>query len=564
MGISRVIEEHLAAERKACAPEMQLLIACARKNLAAADAECIRSLVPDGVNWPHLVADGLQHDCLGRLDAHLNEVVADRISLQWREVLRRGAEQAREADQLSINEAERISRLFSADGLAFVPSQVPVLGWLASRGLRHNEHPDFEFLLRERHVERAAAILESAGYTPRADRKPGSGGPYQFLDEKDGVFLTLQTERTLRGFPVESTIERAAGGTIELEVSGRRLRAISVEDALVHLCVWGARDYWSQLRAIANVTEVIERPDFDWNSAIRIAEELQCVRLVLLGVCVAHRVLRARVAGEILARVESDPHVRRLAEPIIEQFKPTEALLKHSGSGTASRAYFRLASRDTVWQGVRHMLRLAASPSEIDRELMAAPGRFSLGYATARPWRLWREHGMRDRPGPDLAGFQPTPEPIVERLLQLAEVGPGDVLYDLGCGDGRIVIRAAKECGIRAVGIDVNPQRILEARANAQRSGVADKVEFRNEDAKNTDLGVATVVVLYLSAEGNLRMMERLREQLRPGARIVSHGHGMAGWPADGKEAVNLEDGTQVWLYLWRIGSSEIHEKADS
>jgi hypothetical protein len=308
---------------------------------------------------------------------------------------------------------------------------------------------------------------------------------------------------------------------------------------------------------------VIESPGVDWDSALRIARELRCVRLLLLGICIAHRVLRAEVSGEILATVESDPRVRRLASPVIEQFMLTEASAVRSASGAWHRAYFRAASRDTGWQGIQHTLRLSASPSEIDREMMAMPGRFSPGYAITRPWRLWREHGMRDRPGPDLASFQSTPEPIVDRLLRLGKVGPADVLYDLGCGDGRIVIRAAKEYGIRAVGIDVNPQRILEARANAQRSGVADRVEFRNEDAKTSDLRAATVVVLYLSVEGNLRLMERLREQLRPGARIVSHGHGMASWPAHGKEAVNLEDGTPVWLYLWQIGPSETHEKAD-
>jgi SAM-dependent methyltransferase len=210
-----------------------------------------------------------------------------------------------------------------------------------------------------------------------------------------------------------------------------------------------------------------------------------------------------------------------------------------------------------------HAVRLLTSPSEMDREMIHATGNFSPVYAIQRPWRLWREYGMRDRRGPDLAGYRPTPDTVVDRLLRLAKVGPGDVLYDLGCGDGKIVIRAAKEYGIHAIGVDVNPQRISEARGNAQRSGVENKVEFHTEDAKTLQLSDATVIVLCLSAEGNLRLMEWLRGQLRPGARIVSYTHAIAGWPADLQEPVTAEDGTTKMLYVWHIPSSEIHEKAN-
>ena len=84
----------------------------------------------------------------------------------------------------------------------------------------------------------------------------------------------------------------------------------------------------------------------------------------------------------------------------------------------------------------------------MDREMIHLPGDFSPLYAIQRPWRLWREYGLRDRPGPDLAAYMPTPEPIVEQLLRFAEVGSGDVLYDLGCGDGRVVIRAATKLSL--------------------------------------------------------------------------------------------------------------------
>ena len=143
--------------------------------------------------------------------------------------------------------------------------------------------------------------------------------------------------------------------------------------------------------------------------------------------------------------------------------------------------------------------------------------------------------------------FVPTREAVVEAMLKAAKVGPNDVVYDLGCGDGRIVIAAAK-AGARGVGIDIDPQRIKEANDNAQKAGVAGKVEFRQEDLFQADIREASVVTLYLLPSLNVKLKPRLMEQLRPGTRIVSHDFDMGDWQPEQTFAV---DGKTV--YLWTI-----------
>lgn len=143
--------------------------------------------------------------------------------------------------------------------------------------------------------------------------------------------------------------------------------------------------------------------------------------------------------------------------------------------------------------------------------------------------------------------YEPTPAPVVEAMLQLAGVGPGDVVYDLGCGDGRIVVAAARR-GARAVGVDIDPQRIREARANVRAAGVEDRVELRVEDLFETDVREATVVTLFLWPEVNLRLRPTLLAQLRPGSRVVSHWHDMDDWTPD--RTVRAAGRT---LYLWTI-----------
>ena len=151
-----------------------------------------------------------------------------------------------------------------------------------------------------------------------------------------------------------------------------------------------------------------------------------------------------------------------------------------------------------------------------------------------------------------LAPYVPTPYDVVNRMLELAEVTRDDVVYDLGCGDGRIVITAAERFGARGVGIDYDPERIAEANANAARRGVQDLVTFIRQDAMEADVSEATVVTLYLLSSSNRKLRPILTRQLRPGARIVSHAFRMGDWRPDVTREFEDERGTRRTLHLWR------------
>ena len=154
--------------------------------------------------------------------------------------------------------------------------------------------------------------------------------------------------------------------------------------------------------------------------------------------------------------------------------------------------------------------------------------------------------------GRSLAPFVPTPQDVVNRMLELAGVSKDDVVYDLGCGDGRIVITAAQRFGARGVGIDIDPQRIAESRANARRAGVEDLVTFVEQDVMTVDVSEATVVTLYLLSSSNVKLRPLLTRQLAPGARIVSHAFSMGDWEASQVERFTDERGNTRTLYLWR------------
>ena len=156
---------------------------------------------------------------------------------------------------------------------------------------------------------------------------------------------------------------------------------------------------------------------------------------------------------------------------------------------------------------------------------------------------------------PILVRYEPSAPEVVNAMLELAAVSDRDVVYDLGCGDGRIVIEAARRYGARGVCVDIDPRRIAEARGNAAAAGVADRIRFREGDAMQADLSDATVVTLFLSLELNLALQPKLERELPPGTRVVSHWHRMGDWAPEKTITVRTaqtERTSEVFLFRTR------------
>jgi protein-L-isoaspartate O-methyltransferase len=170
------------------------------------------------------------------------------------------------------------------------------------------------------------------------------------------------------------------------------------------------------------------------------------------------------------------------------------------------------------------------------------------------PWLLalaLAAGGCAGVPGAEVPYVQ-TPERVVREMLRLAAVGPGDVIYDLGSGDGRIPLTAAQEFGARGVGVEIDPRLVAESQRRAARLGLGDRVRFVRQDLFETDLRPATVVTLYLSNEMNQRLRPKLLAELAPGARIVSHEFRMGDWMPAREVRVETSERTHI-LYLWIV-----------
>jgi tRNA A58 N-methylase Trm61 len=153
--------------------------------------------------------------------------------------------------------------------------------------------------------------------------------------------------------------------------------------------------------------------------------------------------------------------------------------------------------------------------------------------------------------------YVPTPQEVVDRMLELAQVKKGDVVYDLGSGDGRIVVTAAKKYGVKAIGFEIDPQRIKESHENIKKAGVENLVEIRQQDIRTVDLSPASVLTMYLLPEVNLMIRPNIWKQMKPGSRIVSHDFDMAEWKPLKTEQIKDGSNWDHTLYLWHIDAAK-------
>jgi len=447
-------------------------------------------------------------------------------------------------------------------GIQAIPFKGPTLGWLAYPNFAQRTCVDLDFVLPQRYIPQAMSLLQAHGYTPQfnlIEAQAGQRGPapgqYAFVSSGKRMFVELHSERTLRYFSRPLKLDEMYSRLIRFEIGGQNVRAFSVEDQLVMLSVHGAKHFWERLAWIVDIAQLISVREVNLPLLFEIAEKMQSTRLLMLGVYLAHEVGGAYLPPDVLERARGDAKVLWLAGKAIEQYAGNF----DSSRGVWPRAMFRFRSSDRFWRGLRQLIRLSMSPTESDRETVQLPGFLAPFYRIVRPFRLLGEYGLglNRRSEPDLAIYLPTPEEIVDLMLVLAGITPGDILYDLGCGDGRIVVAAVEKYSIRAVGVDINPKRIEEARARARRHGVEKRVNFILGDAKEINLEEATVVTMYLSADGNLRLVDHLRAHLRSGARIVSRDFTIYGWAPERSENLVTSKGASTSLYLWTIKNSE-------
>jgi hypothetical protein len=379
-------------------PEMQILLACARTRMPDHMAERVRALVREPIDWDTLLAGAENHHVAPLLWGQLEAVCAKSVPDEFREKLRARVEAIAHRNLLLASEMFRLATLFREAGVTVIPYKGPVLAARAYGSFALRQFVDLDFALRQRDLPRATELLRDQGYEPRFQAiaknpaKRTAHGEYKFLRPESRLVVELHSEETLRYYPRPLDFDALFGRLRHVPLPGGEIETFSPEDTAILLAVHGAKHFWERLLWIADISELTQaNGGVAWAKIILTADEMDVARMLRLALAVASHMLDAPLPKEVLAETRADAVATRLSGAIAARLSLTGTI----EMPVFSRLRFRVAMRESAWQGIRYAYRLATLPTETDREALPLPEEFSEMHRWLRPFLLMKRYGVK-------------------------------------------------------------------------------------------------------------------------------------------------------------------------
>jgi hypothetical protein len=540
-------------------PEDELLLCCARAELDPKMVGRVRSLAEGDIDWSYLSWCAEMHGVVPLVYWHLDTHCRDAVPRSSLEALASYFLENVRSSTEALTWLLNILRLFADAEIAAVPIRGPSVAVTLYPQLGLKQLSDIQLLVRKQDLRRANALLRQRGCSP-AYSSGGVSGPQEraFVRTRRGhlfytrdvqVAVELRSEVMPSYFRVPIDVDRIWQRVRRTSLFGEMIEVLPIEYQILLLCLDGAQHLWNHLATLCDIAELIRRdPDFDWNRLTEVARSEHCSSVVFLGLSLANERLGLALPLAAADEVRSDRSVRSLAASV--RTRPFTRARR--SAALRDRVKFHLPLRERLADKLAYGVGLVA-PSPDDAAVVPLPRVLDFLYYLVRPVRFTLEQlRLLKRARPRRPRWSATPPEIVDRMLKLANVGPADLVYDLGCGEGRIVIHAAKYCGARGVGVDVDPSRIYESQIHALKECMQDLVRFERLDGFDADLRSATVVAVSMTAEWNDAVARKLQRELPSGARIVSWNTDFAGWPPQ-KVDIVIADGEICRIYMWEI-----------
>ncbi|WP_414468880.1 nucleotidyltransferase family protein [Methanobacterium sp. ACI-7] len=520
--------------------EVELILYCARTNCDDEVKQKISYLLHEDINWIYLLQKARIHEVMPLLYWNLKDfdevpnIISDYLKIQFEENIKKNL--------ILTGDMFKVLNLLKSNNINAIPYKGSSLAILAYGNLALRSFEDIDVFVQEGDVKKVKKLLSSNGYVMDFDldsRKEDfflkHQREFKFKNE-NGVIIEVHWKIPGLGFSfpykVEDNLE-----TNYVTINGHKILNFSVYDLLLILFIHAAGHYWVKIKWICDIVEVINNHDnLNWNILIAKAKKLGIKRIMLISLFLANDLLDLRLPEIVSNEVKEDNKIEQIVNKIKNRINSREDY----GFTIFNEALLKLRMREDLFNGIKDSFKVSVVPDYKDLEDIKLPSSLIPLYYLYRPIRLLKNYNLFSTN--KFSIFDPTPTFVVDKMLEIANIGPDDVLYDLGCGDGRIVINAAKKYGIRAVGIDIDPKRIKESKKNAIKEGVEDLTEFINKDALKVDLSQATIVTLYLYPSFLRKLSSKFKRELCSNSRIVAHGFEIIDWKPIDTQIVRYDD----------------------
>ncbi|MBT5306168.1 MAG: methyltransferase domain-containing protein [Candidatus Scalindua sp.] len=499
-------------------PEMELLIRCSGFNFSTSNMSRIRELQHAKINWHlllwfarwHRVELQLYHCFKQNEDGLIPETIMN--SLQH-------VTHAHTHNNLFMQrELLNLLKLLKSHQVTAVPVKGPLMASILSKDKFYYQSGSIHLILLRQNVPVVKDILGNEGYI-KIGRSTFS---------HSGKRTVVKIHSSLTNSIVTSKNESFRNRLVTFKIGPDEYVSLSPVDHLLFLCISGARKHWARIGLVSELSGFVQsNKELNWPLLLKEARVLQAKRILLSGLQLGSQLMGLSIPSLIYKESAEDKAIKKITRLSVK-------LLANTGKRAVNNVEF-LYYQTSLRKGIKDKLIYSRN---FLRKL-----RFQ--NKMRRPHLLYGPRG--------LAEFVPTSPEIVERMLELAEAGPQDRLYDLGSGDGIIVITAAKKIGLRSVGIEMNPALIEKAKVKAEAEGVSHLVSFVEQDVLTADFSSATIITSYLRSFGNKKLLPHFRKQLKPGIRIITCDFSIPGLLPE--KCVIVENGVRyvTYLYLWTL-----------
>ncbi|MBI1870603.1 MAG: nucleotidyltransferase family protein [Chlamydiae bacterium] len=505
--------------------EEELLISCTPIKITPEKMKRIETLLHGKIDWNYFLQILFQHRLTSRVyQSFKKNFISDVPPPILAELYENVQIEARRALSM-VRELIGLLNLFKEQNISSIPYKGPVLAMALYGDVLLRPYMDLDILIRKEDVSKARTILESQGYKPRLHLNLQQQKWLLQYDceetfSKEGLHVDLHWEIDLPHLSFSKLNDQNLWENLkEMDFGGKTIHVFSPENLLLILCFHGAKHAWSRLHWICDLASLIhQHPQMNWEAVVKRTTTLKGERMLSIGLGLALDLYALHLPIEVIQKIKTNSHVMFLITKIRKRLFQKRKSWPRLGN---ELIYLRIM--EGVGNRLRHSLR-HVRPTPAEWMMIPLPEFLYLLYYLVRPIRLITKHIYRffyKPPNLDLSLFVPTSPFAVDRMLKLAQVVPQDVVYDLGCGEGRMVVMAAKKYGVRGIGIDKDPKRIREAKNNARREGVEHLVKFVKQDAKIADVSSATLLMLNLPSTAYPKL-KPLFEELKPGTRIVT------------------------------------------